>query len=380
MKLYIIDQNLDVIGGVERVCNLLATELNKDYNVHVVSKTKNTINPFFNYGNIKINYLFDNTKKYKFKIIKKIIRFLTLHIKIKKMSNQFTKDDIVIFGRIYVALNFLPYIQNKENKPKIIVRDAIHFQYFNNKIKSKILKYFPNTVDTLIVSSDESANEYKSHLKSSNMKILKIYNPLGIKPIKKYKFENKKIISIGRMDDNQKGYENLINAMEIVNNNHPEWKLCIYGDGAYKEKYNTMISELHANKYIEINSSIKNVVKKFNNSSIFILSSRTEGYANILVEAMACGIPCITYNWLMGADEIIKNGENGIIVNLKDRYGYANGKNSKEDCTNLALAINKLIENKQTCDKFSDNSVKIVEERNIDKIIKQWIDIINNLI
>ena len=98
-----------------------------------------------------------------------------------------------------------------------------------------------------------------------------------------------------------------------------------------------------------------------------ILRSRED----ILVEALACGIPSISFNWLTGVEEII-NKENGIIVNLKDRYRYYKGIDNAEDIENLSQAMKKLIRDPQLCENMSEKAVEIEKTRNIETILQKW--------
>ena len=377
MKIYIIDQCLDKVGGVERVCHTLWKKLNTKYDVHIISKTRNNDTPFFDYGNTEIEFLYDNRKGCN-GFITNVVRRLITDSKIRKITKNFSGNDTVIFGRVHVALSFLPYINRLKSKPKVIVRDAIHIEYFDKVTRRSLLKYFPSNVDTFIVSSSESIKAYKDFFGETKINITKIYNPLGILPNHKFDYSSKTIVSIGRIDDDQKGYDNLIKAMNRVHAEHPDWKLQIYGDGDYKAKCIDLINDLSAHDYIKICESTKNVVEVFNKSAIFVLASRFEGYANILVEAMSCGIPSISYDWLMGVDDIIDDEKNGIIVRLSDRLDYYHGGSKEEDCVNLSNAICNLIDNEDMCNALSNESVKIIRSRNIDTIVDQWIKIIQN--
>ena len=238
-----------------------------------------------------------------------------------------------------------------------------------------MITYFPKMVNKFIVSSEESIKAYKKFFKNNEIDIIKIYNPLGIEPISKYDFSAKTIISIGRLDK-QKGFENLINAFKLVHELHPDWNLKIYGNGNYEQVLEKEIQKIEAKEYIEILPPIKNVVQVLNASSIFVLPSRYEGYANILVEAMACGIPCISYNWLMGVEEIITDNIDGFIVKLQDRKKYFYGNVLEEDIKNLADKIIYAIENEDTCSNIGKEAEKIISTRKFETIIKEWMKII----
>ena len=211
---------------------------------------------------------------------------------------------------------------------------------------------------------------YKEFLGDA-VKMIKIYNPLSITPKVINNVDVKNVISIGRYDTH-KGYDYLIRAFKIVSEKYPDWKLRIVGDGYYKPKMEELISDLNLNDNVLLVPATKDVVKELNKASIYVMASRFEGYANALVEAMACGLSCISYDWLMGVDEIIKHNENGLIVNLTDRYRYFKTLDIiDEDINILADMIIKTIEDKNMREKFKDEAPKIVNSRKKDKIIEK---------
>lgn len=391
MRLIFVENQLDSVGGVERVINVLSNRLSEKYEVLAVSKYKNTNKSFYDYSSkVKKMYLFDDFLKYRYirnnssikKAVYYILRFFdkfrfhfTLYKNKNKLINSINNNDCIIFGRVEIACEYLPLLSRKKIHPHIIVRDAIHYEFFNNKVKRYIQKYFISNVDTMIVSSDESIKKYRE-LFGDKIKMMKLYNPIGINPIIKYKYDSKIITSIGRIDDMQKGFDLLIKSMKIVHEKYDDWKLKIYGDGKCKGYLEKLIDELDANDYISIEPYTKNVIDVFNNSSIFVLASRYEGYANILVEALSCGIPSISVDWMMGTNEIIKDGYNGIISRLSSKSNYMKGIYTPNDIESLANNIVSLISDKNLCDKFSKNSCEIIESRSQDKIIKRWEEII----
>lgn len=383
MKLYFIDEGLDKVGGVERIINSLANCLIEKYDIELISQYRTNDKPHFDYNpKIKINYLFDNrkllSKKYKknkiiyysLRLIEKFVEYFTLKIKTIKFARRIKKDDIVVFGRVPTALAFLPYT----NAKKVIVREAIHLEYHKNK--NKIKKYFPQKVNLFIVSSDENMKSYKKFLGNS-VTIRKIYNPLSITPKVIENIDQKVVTSIGRFDTH-KGYDYLIRAFKKVVEIHPDWKLRIVGDGYYKENMVNLINNLKIENNITLVPASKNVVEELNKASIYVMASRFEGYANALVEAMSCGLSCISYNWLMGVEDIIEDNKNGIIVTLTDRYKYFKTLDIiEEDINNLAEAIINLIDDRKIRNQFKKEAPKIIKTRQKEKILKEWENIID---
>lgn len=363
MNLYIVENNINIMGGVERIVSTLANSfIKKNYNVNVISLYKTREEPFYEYDSMVIReYFTSNLRK---KCIIHIPNSVIIRHKIKKICKKINENDIVIFGRVEVACDFLPYLKTKN----IIVRDAIQYYHYKKSTIRIMKRYFNEKVRLFIVSSSESLNTYLEKLGLKNMK--KIYNPLGIKPINNFKIDNKKILAVGRYDL-QKGFENLIRACNFVLKKNKDWSLEIVGIGNNTEKLKEYVDNEIKDRVI-FNSGVKNVVSKLNEAGIFVMTSRYEGYANALVEALACGVPAISYNWLLGVDDIINNGKNGIIVNLKDRFEYAKGIDMEEDILNLSDAILMMINDNEKRLKMSKEAEKIFESRDVEKIISIW--------
>ena len=365
--IYIIEENIDRMGGVERIVSILANYFINKNSVKVVSMYSNNNGSFFEYNkNIYKEYLYKKCNS-RNKFVNKANFIFKLRKKIKDFCSNLKDSDIIIFGRVSVAIKFLPYIKINAT---IIVRDAINIHNHSKIVKIRMQKYFPTKVKTFIVSSNESLNEYRKFFGKKDLNMTKIYNPIGIIPKVQYNYNNKIIISVGRYDY-QKGFENLIKAFKLVSNEYPEWNLKIIGDGPLKIEYENLIKKMQLSEKVELLHSSKNIENILCKSSIFVMTSRFEGYANALVEALACGIPSISYNWLTGVDEIL-NDNNGIIVELKDRKNYYKGIDNFEDIKKLSQAIIKLIDNPDACNRKSEFARQIVESRNVNTILSKW--------
>ena len=152
MKVFLIDESLDRVGGVEHVICTLANMLINKYEVEVISEFKTKKTPFYKYNDkIKINYLIneENSKTIQMKNKSWLYYFMRLFEKIKKKTlinnkineilKKINKDDTIVFGRVFTALDFLPIIKKKNIKAKIIVRDAIHLEYYSRKVRKDIV-------------------------------------------------------------------------------------------------------------------------------------------------------------------------------------------------------------------------------------------------
>ena len=184
-----------------------------------------------------------------------------------------------------------------------------------------------------------------------------IYNPLSFFPKKVSTCKNKKVIAVGRYTP-QKGFDLLIDSWKIVSEKYPDWSLSIYGDGM-REELQAQIDNLHLNNNCKLEHTVSNITDKYLESSIFVLSSRYEGFGMVIIEAMACGLPSIAFTCPCGPKDIIKNGTDGILVE--------NGNIEK-----VAKKICYLIEHEEKRIEMGKNARRNVERFKMENIGMQW--------
>ncbi|WP_044110591.1 glycosyltransferase family 4 protein [Xylanibacter brevis] len=122
-----------------------------------------------------------------------------------------------------------------------------------------------------------------------------------------------RIICVGRLHE-QKGFDLLIDAFSIVANRCSGWRIDIFGEGSNKEVLERKIRHYNLESSITLNSPISNIYDEYQRSDFLVLSSRYEGFGLVLVEAMSCGIPCVSFKCKYGPEEIIIDGENGLLA------------------------------------------------------------------
>lgn len=183
-----------------------------------------------------------------------------------------------------------------------------------------------------------------------------INNPLSFFPDRTSQCKNKQVIAAGRYVP-QKGFDLLIEAWSLVENKHSDWELHIYGDGDRTLLEGLINRNNLKNCYLE--RSTNDIAGQLINSSLYVLSSRYEGMPMVLLEAIAFGLPLVSFDCPCGPKDIINNLKDGILVN-------------SGDINELAEKICFLIENEDIRKDMGSNARKNAERFKIEHIAKQW--------
>lgn len=167
-----------------------------------------------------------------------------------------------------------------------------------------------------------------------------------------------RVISAGRLV-HQKGYDRLIKAWIYVHQKHPDWALDIYGKGIL---YNDLYALIMKNKLegsVQLCPPVSEITKEFFHSSIYVMSSNYEGFPMVLLEAMACGLPCISFDCPYGPSSIITSQSDGLIV-------------ENNNILKLAEAICFFIEHDNIRHQYGANAQKEVKRYLPENIMPKW--------
>ena len=175
---------------------------------------------------------------------------------------------------------------------------------------------------------------------------------------------NKKVIFVGRLIE-QKGVFDLLRIWSIVYTKHPDWQLDIYGDGDLRDKLEERISKMNIG--IRLHMPTANIMDKFCDSSIFVLSSIFEPFGLVIVEAMSCGLPVVSFDCPYGPSGIISDGKDGFIIPNRDIQLFAD-------------RVCELIESYDLRKKMGALGAKSSQRYSADKIMPQWIHLFETIV
>ena len=169
----------------------------------------------------------------------------------------------------------------------------------------------------------------------------------------------KRVIAVGRLDY-QKSFDRLIQVWEKVHQQMPDWRLDIFGQGEWQEMLQGMIDERRLQETVKLNGPTKNIGQEYSESSMIVMSSHYEGFPMVMIEAMACGLPAVSFDFKCGPRDIIKEGENGLVVKDGDIDG-------------LAKTMMTLMRDDELRRKMGENAKRVVETFSEAKVMDKWV-------
>lgn len=363
-------------GGIENCISNLANSLVDDYEVNIISTYKLYEKPVFKLNDkIKIKYLMTDLKPNKqelkqslkkiklitfFKELKKSLKVLKLKKNLMIEAIKNCDSDVIISTRD-IHNNWL----SKYGRDKTLKIGWEHNHHHNNKrYINKVTKSVLG-LDYFVLVSKDLTKFYSEKLKDKKVKCVYIPNSINFFPQEKAKLETENLISIGRLS-HEKGYLDLIDIFKELHQKYPDSKLNIIGDGPDRKKIEKKIRDNKLEDYIILHGfQEKEYINKYlEKSSVYIMTSYTESFGLVLLEAFAYGIPCVAYSSAEGANEIISDNWDGYLIKDRDK-----NKMIKRICELLSNRNRRLI--------MGANGIKKAQEFNTQKTKQKWIEIIN---
>lgn len=356
MKILYIVPTINNEGGVARV---LATKANYlveklGYEVHILTQNRGNLSLFYSFNiEIILHDIILKGNKIKF--------FLNYKKQLKKYCQEI-KPDVILVADNGLKGYFVPmllgneipivfeshgskFIEIKERRYPVFSKLMVSFQFFCKEFGAQKFTRF-------VALSDKGLSEW--NLNNG----LVIPNPLVLKTEEKAKLKSRKVIAIAR-HSYEKGLDRLLVLWQKVAKKHPDWILEIYGSESKEIDLRQQASDLQIRDSVQFHHPVKNIEEKYLEASILVMTSRTEGFGMVLIEAMAFGLPVIAYDCPVGPGSVITNDVDGYLI-----------ENGNEEQFIEKLSV--FMENEDLRKQLGQNGQKSALRFNIETIMNQW--------
>lgn len=363
-------------GGIEKCIAALANSLVDTYKVEILAIYKLYEEPaFYIDPRVHIRYLSKvvpnkNDFKYAvkrvniFKIIKEAIKALNiLRIKRKVLIDAIDScdSDIIISTRDYTNKYLGEYRNNN-----VIAIGWEHNHPHGDKVIMKRLRNSCKYLDKLVVVSRDLKHIYSEDFKNNDIKCQVEYIPNFLEklPKKINKLDNKNIISVGRLEP-EKGFLDLVSVFKLMELKDGEVYLNLVGDGSQKDKIFKNIVDNNISRKVKMPGYLdfEELNKLYEETSLYLMTSYTESFGLVLIEAMSHGIPVIAFSCAEGAKELINNGVNGYLINNRNEHEMAD------------RAV-KLLNNPDKLKELGENARTTALKYSKDEVKKMWIKLL----
>ena len=370
LKIVYCTPALYMAGGVERVLTLKANYMTDvlGYDITIIL-TEGKDKPLFYPLSKKIKVInldIDFEALWTCSFFKKIFVYLQKQRIFKK---RLTEELIRLKADITVSLlrreiNFINDIQDGSRKIGELHVNRANYRNFEagdtNFIKRLFAKYWMHNLvshlkrlDRFVVLTEE---DKASWTELSNVEV--IPDPLAFDIDQVSPLTNKRVIAVGRYVY-QKGFDLLLHAWKLIEQQHPDWELAIYGMGE-RTPYEQLIDKLQIDRNrCHLNGSTPDIKAEYLNSSLFVFSSRFEGFGMVLIEAMACGLPVVSFDCPCGPKDIVRHKEDGLLV-----------PSGRPDL--LAEALHQVMGNDSIRQKMATEAINNAKRFQLDGIAMRW--------
>ena len=376
MKIVYCLNSIRYLGGIQRVTVVKANALAEieDNEVYIiVTDDKNGViteplSTKVHLIDLDINYYKDDYKS-RWNVLKGIFIKRREHKKrLASVLNEIQPDIVISVGQS--EKNMIPSIKGKWKTIREFHYTKDYRFNHAHSIFDKILAYWGNIYDySFKIKKYDHIVTLTQEDKDTNWKgwenVSVIPNSSTFQTNKTSTLNAKKVISVGRLAT-PKNYASLIRAFKNVADKHPDWILEIYGDGPQEVELKSLITQLNLEKHVFLKGFSSNVKEVMTNASIFAMSSIFEGFPLVLIEAMTCGLPIVSYACPCGPKDIITEGEDGFLVKVNDEIELAN-------------KLNLIIEDKSLMKSMSHAAIEKVQHYTIKNIISYWMDLFHIL-
>jgi len=341
-------------GGAQRVLTLLANEFcEKGWSVTILTLDSGSEPAFFElHSDIQhwsLSLMREQGNWWKAVKLHLFYRLFLLRCAIRR-----SKPDVVI--AFIDLMNILTLVATIGLKIPVIISERVHPAFYSIGMFWSLLRRVVYKRSACLVVQTRDVRSFFSSSIQKNSRI--IPNPVLVPeypaPALKSGASSKTLVAMGRLRE-QKGFDLLLKAFAPLCNKFPDWMLEIWGEGEQKEYLEGLCDELGLRERVRFPGLAKEHYKTISAADIFVLSSRYEGFPNVLGEAMACGLPVVSFDCPSGPSDMIEDGVNGLLV-------------PQENILQLSSSIERLMISAELRKNLGEQARKITESYSLDRV------------
>ena len=351
-------------GGAERVLTLLANELcKKGWSVTLLTFDSGSEPAFFELHSGVQHWPLSLMREQGgwCKAIK--VHFLRPWV-LRKAIRKSRPDAVIAFIDL---MNILTLIATIGLKIPVIVSERSHPAFNISKFLSLLRQVVYKRSACLVLTTYDKLSFFSSSIQK-NSRI--IPNPVLVPdysgPTLRSETNSKTLMAMGGLRE-VKGFDLLLKAFAPLCNKFPEWMLEIWGEGVQRENLESLRDELGLRERVRFPGLTKENYKTMSRADIFVLSSRTEGRSLVVGEAMACGLPVVSFDCPSGPSEMIQDGVNGLLV-------------PPENIQELSSSLERLMASGELRNTLGEQARKITESYSLNKIVQSWEELISEVV
>lgn len=381
MKILIIHRSFALVGGAERVITDKANYLaDMGHQLMLVSYEQGQ-HPLPYELHTSVNYQDLNCRFFtlsRYSLLTKLYYYFSLKRRFRKSLSRCVdefKPNVVVLasdwqmltGKVIEAAKSVPVVAEFHNAYDYVMRKV---GVSGNKLKVGLIQsYYKLTIRNLtrcaqlVVLTEADARLWRQHFDHVSV----IPNPVTSYPdvIDDIPKDPGRIIFVGRFN-HEKRIDRLVSAFSMIAEKYPQWHVDIFGEGNEKTQLLCQIRSCGMDKRIVVHEPTKQIFDEYKRSEMLVLCSEHEASPLVLVEAMACGVPCVSLDCPNGPREIIKDGETGLLA----RDG---------DVKDLASKMEWLISHEHERQLMGQKARQFAATRRLSVIMKDWEKLYSNV-
>lgn len=317
------------------------------------------------YGGLKKAFVYKRLNNRHRRVVTKLLNEIKPDIAISMHKGErrflpFIKDGSRKMLEIHYDRNAAIYGHNKFRftnifRLRVLLKSLFTGTSFNETVETGLISHY----DDFIVLTEEDREQW------GNLPNITVIPNFLTCETKRAPLDDKRVIAVGRLNV-VKGFDMLIDCWaEVMRRTDGQWKLDIYGDGDLRGILLEQIESLGLTESVSIHPATADIIDKYAESSVFVLTSRSEGFPMVLLEALSCGLPGVAFACKCGPRDMIEDGCNGFLI---ENVG---------DTVTMAGRITELMENETERKSMGQSALESAGRFSKESVVDRWIELFN---